>query len=79
MSTQRPDEEAGHGGQIPRDLPDQQAEPGEETPPGETAFPEREGEERELPDTDEAGSGPRGSPQTEYEHPDGPEPYEPPD
>lgn len=75
MSTQRPDEEAGHGGQIPRDLPDQQADPDEETP----LVDEGEGPDQELPDTDEAGSGPRGSPQTEYEHPDRPEPYEPPD
>lgn len=38
---------------IPRDLPDQEAAEGDEP---ETAD---EGEE-ELPDTDEAGSGPRG-------------------
>ncbi|AXK36696.1 hypothetical protein DVA86_33190 [Streptomyces armeniacus] len=75
MSTEPAEEPDGRGARIPRDPPDQQAGAAGETP-DEELVPGGEEEDAELPDTDETGSGPRGTPQTEYEHPDRPEPYE---
>ncbi|MEU0334369.1 hypothetical protein [Streptomyces sp. NPDC006193] len=63
MAVQEPGSEAGPEERpVPRDLPDQQAGPGEdpwEVVPGRTLGDEA-GEES-VPDTDEAGSGPRGT------------------
>ncbi|WP_432093992.1 hypothetical protein [Streptomyces sp. bgisy100] len=80
--SERPSEAPeGHGGEgIPRDLPDQQADA--ETGPDHwdadgSSLEDREGEP--MPDTDEAGTGPRGAPQPSGVNPDEPAPDEPTD
>ncbi|MFF1279757.1 hypothetical protein [Streptomyces sp. NPDC058299] len=60
---------------VPRDMPDQQAGPGEDLldAPDEDAVPD----EGAVPDTDEAGSGPQGAPRQDtvnQEHPGAQEP-----
>ncbi|MEV0634857.1 hypothetical protein AB0I77_07790 [Streptomyces sp. NPDC050619] len=71
-----------NGDPVPRDLPDQQVSPGED--PWEVAPAEAEGgvaEESdetaaEVPDTDEAGTGRQGAPQSGTVHPEHPVPDE---
>lgn len=91
--TEHPSEtprERGSG--IPRDMPDQEAGGAktrdqwyadEPSPEEGSAQPDQEeevpGEEEELPDTDVAGTGPRGKPQPGGVHPDQPPPVEPTD
>ncbi|MEU6669077.1 hypothetical protein [Streptomyces sp. NPDC046727] len=74
----RRDEEPGSGeSPVPRDLPDQQAGPGEDpwdAEPGH-AFDD-EPDEDVVPDPDEAGTGPRGAPRTGTVHPGHPGPDE---
>ncbi|MGP3950680.1 hypothetical protein [Streptomyces sp. 7N604] len=87
MSERSPDS-GEHGRGVPRDMPDQQAG-GAKAPDqwyAEEAQGENEDEEfleaeegEELPDTDEAGTGPRGSPQMEEAEPGRPPPAEPTD
>ncbi|MYW21515.1 hypothetical protein GT039_39625 [Streptomyces sp. SID2955] len=66
---------------VPRDLPDQQAGPGDDpwdVVPGHPVGDEPDDErDEQAPDTDEAGSGPRGAPSTGTVHPEHPEPQEP--
>ncbi|MFJ8106110.1 hypothetical protein [Streptomyces sp. NPDC096132] len=71
------DEGSGESGTpIPRDLPDQQADTGED--PWDVEQPQ-EPEDTDVPDTDEAGTGRRGAPHTAGVHPDQPVPDEPSD
>ncbi|MET8564576.1 hypothetical protein ABZV75_29865 [Streptomyces flaveolus] len=71
---------------VPRDLPDQQAGPAEDpwdVSPGHGVDVEPDDEqdakpdEDVVPDTDEAGTGPRGAPRTGTVHPEHPSPDEP--
>jgi hypothetical protein len=65
------------GKPVPRDLPDQQAGSGED--PWETAEsrPSQEHDDNDLPDPDEAGAGPGGTPRSGAVHPEAPVPDEP--
>lgn len=72
-----------HPDPVPRDMPDQQATEGED--PWEAA-PTRAAEERDegapdepedVPDTDEAGTGRQGAPQSGSANPEQPVPDEP--
>ncbi|MEV5148675.1 hypothetical protein [Streptomyces sp. NPDC052727] len=63
---------------VPRDLPDQQAGPDEDpwdVTPGHAV--DDEPDEDAVPDTDEAGTGPRGAPRPGTVHPEHPSPDEP--
>ncbi|MGV4980545.1 hypothetical protein ACWC0C_26555 [Streptomyces sp. NPDC001709] len=67
-------------GPVPRDMPDQQAGAGEDPwevaagrPPEDDSAPPDD-----VPDTDEAGTGPRGAPRSGTVHPEHPAPDEPP-
>jgi hypothetical protein len=62
---------------VPRDLPDQQARPGDD-PWDVPGHPVDAEPDEETPDPDEAGSGPRGAPRSGTVHPEHPEPQEPP-
>ncbi|MFG2602635.1 hypothetical protein ACGFT2_03575 [Streptomyces sp. NPDC048514] len=81
MAAQRqqgPGHEAGEDERpVPRDLPDQQAQPDDdpwEVVPGSGSG---EQEHEEVPDTDEARSGPRDAPRSGTVHPEHPTPQEP--
>ncbi|MGP4000074.1 hypothetical protein [Streptomyces sp. 8N706] len=74
--TEAPEE---HGGGIPRDLPDQQAGAPETPDHWDADEPSPEEENEAVPDTDEAGTGPRGTPQPEGVNPEEPAPDEPTD
>lgn len=65
------------GEPIPRDLPDQQADAGEDPweVPVEPADDTTEADD--VPDIDEAGTGRQGAPQPGTVHPEHPEPEEP--
>ncbi|MGW3206906.1 hypothetical protein [Streptomyces sp. NPDC001135] len=79
MAAQRETDPGHDRGPVPRDMPDQQAGAGED--PWEVA-PDRPGAEDtadDVPDTDEAGSGPRGAPHPDTAHPEHPSPDEPSD
>jgi hypothetical protein len=66
------------GRPVPRDMQDQQARPG-----GRDPWDAAEGrrmddrDDADLPDTDEAGTGPRGAPRSGAVHPGDPVPDEP--
>ncbi|MFF8905779.1 hypothetical protein [Streptomyces olivaceoviridis] len=63
---------------VPRDMPDQQARPAED--PWDVSARHAAGKEADedvAPDTDEAGTGPRGAPQPGTVHPEHPTPDEP--
>jgi hypothetical protein len=63
---------------VPRDMPDQQARPDEDpwdVAPGRPG--DDEPDEDVAPDTDEAGSGPRGAQRSGTVHPEHPTPDEP--
>ncbi|WP_155054188.1 hypothetical protein [Streptomyces blattellae] len=67
-------------GPVPRDLPDQQADTGDdpwEVPPADATDDTEDTEEAEVPDTDEAGTGRQGAPQSAGVHPEQPVPDEP--
>ncbi|MEV6380266.1 hypothetical protein AB0M31_12690 [Streptomyces sp. NPDC051773] len=72
-----------HPDPVPRDMPDQQATEGEdpwEAAPARAAEGERgEGAEEadDVPDTDEAGTGRQGAPQSGSANPEQPVPDEP--
>ncbi|MES9525573.1 hypothetical protein [Streptomyces capoamus] len=61
---------------VPRDMPDQQARPDED--PWDVA-PGRTPGTNTVPDTDEAGTGPRGAAHPGTVHPEHPDPQEPAD
>lgn len=63
---------------VPRDLPDQQAGPGEDPWDVVPGHPVDAGpDEGGVPDTDEAGSGPQGAPRSGTVQSDHPTPEEP--
>ncbi|MFD8673431.1 hypothetical protein ACFV1A_10155 [Streptomyces seoulensis] len=64
--------ERHHARRVPRDLPDQQASHGRDPWDAPT-----KDDAQEVPDTDEAGAGPRGAPETAGVRPDQPVPDEP--
>lgn len=68
---------------VPRDLPDQQADAGEDpwevAPTSDEADATDEGPATDVPDTDEAGTGRRGAPDATGVHPEQPVPDEPTD
>ncbi|GGV39280.1 hypothetical protein ACIRPR_14310 [Streptomyces griseoflavus] len=80
-----------NGAAVPRDLPDQQAGPGEdpwevapaaaeresEKKAGESEEPDADGADSDVPDTDEAGTGRRGAPHSASGNPEHPVPDEP--
>lgn len=75
-----------HEDPVPRDMPDQQATEGEdpwEAAPTRAADDDRDedaaGEATDVPDTDEAGTGRRGAPQSAAVNPEQPVPDEPSD
>ncbi|MGP4007415.1 hypothetical protein [Streptomyces sp. 4N124] len=64
-------------GPVPRDLQDQQSDTGDdpwEVPPEDAT---EDPDEAEVPDTDEAGTGRQGAPQSAGVHPEQPVPDEP--
>ncbi|MET8694521.1 hypothetical protein ACFTT0_17900 [Streptomyces bauhiniae] len=61
-----------HTRRVPRDLPDQQA-----SHDNDRWDAPAEDDAREVPDTDEAGAGPRGAPESAGVRPDQPVPDEP--
>ncbi|RPE46235.1 hypothetical protein EDD90_9567 [Streptomyces sp. Ag109_O5-1] len=67
------------GRPVPRDMQDQQARPDGRDPweAAEGRRPDDRGEDADLPDTDEAGTGPRGAPRSGAVHPGDPVPDEP--
>ncbi|MER5748703.1 hypothetical protein [Streptomyces sp. NPDC002088] len=77
MADQRPEERGESGPPVPRDLPDQQAREGED--PWEASPEGAQAEQPDVPDTDEAGTGRRGEPQSANVHPEHPTPDEPTD
>jgi hypothetical protein len=79
MAAQREPEPGRHTGPVPRDMPDQQAGTGEdpwEVSPGRPGNDDAPSPD-EVPDTDEAGTGPRGAPLAGTAHPEHPSPDEP--
>ncbi|MER5374892.1 hypothetical protein [Streptomyces sp. NPDC002553] len=87
MADQRLEGPGENGAPVPRDLPDQQATAGEDpwdvasARSGGTADSEGAPEEEpaDVPDTDEAGTGPQGAPKQATVHPEHPVPEEPAD
>ncbi|MEU6405023.1 hypothetical protein [Streptomyces sp. NPDC046985] len=84
MTDHRREASGGNGRPVPRDMPDQQAGTSED--PWEAAqteargtAPSASGADEDVPDTDEAGTGRRGAPQTGAVHPEQPVPDEPAD
>ncbi|MFF8860997.1 hypothetical protein ACF08B_02995 [Streptomyces sp. NPDC015139] len=80
MAEQQPESGTGPGAEdrpVPRDMPDQQARPDEDRDEDgrDTLSGEPDGDG--MPDTDEAGSGPRGAPRSGTVHPEHPTPDEP--
>ncbi|GHI03652.1 hypothetical protein AQI88_35950 [Streptomyces cellostaticus] len=79
--TAQPEPKPAHGREpVPRDLPDQQARPGGD--PWEAAAGQRPDDEpgaEDVPEPDEAGTGPRGAPRSATVHPEHPTPQEPSD
>ncbi|WP_069768726.1 hypothetical protein [Streptomyces sp. LUP30] len=66
----------GNGAPVPRDPPDQQADGGDDR--WDVAEPEQSPEAAEdVPDTDEAGTGPQGAPHAGSGQSEHPEPEEP--
>ncbi|WP_338894587.1 hypothetical protein WBG99_01840 [Streptomyces sp. TG1A-60] len=71
-----------HGDPVPRDLPDQQANEGEdpwEVAPTRAADEDDEDRDDDVPDTDEAGTGRQGGAQSGAVNPEQPVPDEPSD
>ena len=67
---------------VPRDMPDQQADEGEdpwEVSPADIATGPDEDNASDVPDTDEAGTGRQGAPRQDTVHPEHPGPEESPD
>ncbi|MEU6814174.1 hypothetical protein [Streptomyces sp. NPDC046860] len=74
MSDQQHDPRARR---VPRDLPDQQAGEGEDRWDARAHGPDTPHDTRDVPDTDEAGAGPRGAPDAAGVRADQPVPDEP--
>ncbi|UFR00721.1 hypothetical protein KBP30_05830 [Streptomyces sp. Go40/10] len=76
MSVQKPGSGSGRR-PVPRDMPDQQARDDKDPWDVSPARPrDDEPDEDAVPDTDEAGTGPRGSPRSGTVHPEHPGPEE---
>ncbi|MEW2619033.1 hypothetical protein [Streptomyces sp. NPDC048106] len=82
MAAQREQEPGRSPDPVPRDMPDQQTQsddpwevPADGSPGASGESPDEDG----VPDTDEAGAGPRGAPRTGTVHPEHPGPDESPD
>ncbi|MFE1859019.1 hypothetical protein [Streptomyces anandii] len=87
MTEHRREAPGENGAPVPRDMPDQQVQEGED--PWDAA-PVRRGKRREadaetpapdapdVPDSDEAGTGPKGAAHPATVHPEHPAPDEPP-
>ena len=87
MAAQRAQEPVGapEPDPVPRDMPDQQARSDDpwDLPAAKNGGSDEDGGDGgdpgdELPDTDEAGTGPRGAPRTATVHPEHPGPDESP-
>ncbi|MEU4039446.1 hypothetical protein [Streptomyces collinus] len=79
MTAQRDPESGQPVRPVPRDLPDQQARPGGDpwdaaTRPTPRAEPATDEDDTDVPDTDEAGSGPRDAPPSPTDEPTPEEP-----
>ncbi|MVO85714.1 hypothetical protein GPA10_13345 [Streptomyces sp. p1417] len=82
MSEQNPPSVGEDGPPVPRDLPDQQAQDGEDPwdPDDESETTGNAPDtDDDVPDTDEAGTGRRGAPHAHGPGPDRPVPDEPAD
>ncbi|MEV5438413.1 hypothetical protein AB0K80_20720 [Streptomyces sp. NPDC052682] len=88
MTDHRSEAPGENGAPVPRDLPDQQATEGEdpwEVAPGRTSHQDESAQREQqsagtggdVPDTDEAGTGPEGAPRSGSVHPEQPVPDEP--
>lgn len=80
MSARSAQDPEDRGNAVPRDLPDQQAD--QDTPEDDAARhvpEEHDASAADLPDTDEAGTGPRGQGEPEDGERELPEPVEPTD
>ncbi|MFF4585187.1 hypothetical protein [Streptomyces sp. NPDC001388] len=73
MADHRDEGPGENGTPIPRDLPDQQADTGED----HWDAPRPQEPDADVPDTDEAGTGRRGAPHAAGANPDQPVPDEP--
>ncbi|MFE0254138.1 hypothetical protein [Streptomyces sp. NPDC059010] len=62
---------------VPKDLPDQQADTGEDPWEVPVEPPDGATEADDVPDTDEAGTGRKGTTRSDTVHPEHPEPEEP--
>ncbi|MGW6905145.1 hypothetical protein [Streptomyces sp. NPDC054940] len=65
------------GEPVPRDLPDQQADTGEDPWEVPVVPADDATEADDVPDTDEAGTGRKGAPRSGTVHPEHPAPQEP--
>ncbi|MEU2283315.1 hypothetical protein ABZ614_15550 [Streptomyces sp. NPDC013178] len=74
MADHRDEGPGENGTPVPRDLPDQQADAGQD--PWDVDAPDQP-EDETVPDTDEAGTGRQGAPHTAGANPDQPVPDEP--
>ncbi|MFD5114819.1 hypothetical protein ACFVWX_07680 [Streptomyces sp. NPDC058220] len=79
MSDRRMEGPGEHGPGVPRDMPDQQVQPGPDPldvrPAGEDDSGDEDPDHR-IPDADESGAGRRGSPHSGGVHPEQPVPDE---
>jgi hypothetical protein len=67
----------GNGAPVPRDLPDQQAGGGDDRWDAAEPEPQQPAGAEDVPDTDEAGTGPQGAPHAGTGPSESPEPEEP--
>ncbi|MER6787666.1 hypothetical protein ABT330_24100 [Streptomyces sp. NPDC000658] len=76
MAEHRPQDPDGNSAPVPRDLPDQQADGSDDR--WDVAEPDESREAaQDVPDTDEAGTGPQGAPHAGSGQTENPEPEEP--
>ncbi|KUO06441.1 hypothetical protein [Streptomyces caeruleatus] len=78
MADDRREAPEQNGGPVPRDLPDQQANEGEDPWEVPVAPADDAGEDDDVPDTDEAGTSRQGASPSGAVHPEHPAPEEPP-
>lgn len=84
MTEYRPEGPGENTDPVPRDMPDQQVQDGEDpwdvapgAHPGE-GTPGADAPATDVPDTDEAGTSRKGAPRSDTVHPEDPEPGESP-
>ncbi len=78
MADDRREAPEQNGGPVPRDLPDQQANEGEDPWEVSVEPADEAGEDDDVPDTDEAGTSRQGASPSGAVHPEHPAPEEPP-